>query len=325
VDVKHIRYFLSVATHKSFSKAAAELAIAQPAISRQIQLLEEELGVKVLFRTTRGVELTPAGEELYLKGGEIVESVDQLSRSLRSRAGQLHGKVSIGIPPSCTELLVPLIISHCQVELPDVELRIIEGITVFLEDMLGAGSIDLAVLSGIPAKPSTLYSSFAEEELVLVGSERLIGRCETDIDREELCGVNLIMTKAFRAGVAGQLSIDVELLRCAMEIDSVPAIKKIVASGFYATILPRSLITSVDQRAGMKIRSIASRPRRNLFIGAHPRLATSSAIRAVRDVIVGSVRTGLVMPNRGGHDRLDRPFDTYRGSLADALAQPLSA
>jgi LysR family transcriptional regulator, nitrogen assimilation regulatory protein len=294
VELKHIRYFVSVAKHKSFSKAALELTIAQPAISRQIQLIEEELGVKVLFRTTRGVELTESGEEFYRRGMEILESVDDLCRSVRSRAGTPKGKVAIGIPPSCTELLAPLIVSHCQQRLPEVELRIIEGLTVFLEDLLGAGRIDIAVLSGIPAKTSTLYSAFAEEEMVLVGTERLLGKDgEGDIGLEELCQLSLIMAKSFRAGVAEQLGIKNDLLRCAMEIDSVPATKKIVASGHYATILPRSLITPIDRECGVMVRSIASRPSRSLFIGAHPRLATSSAIKGVRDVLLGSVRNAL--------------------------------
>lgn len=304
MELKHIRYFMSVARHKSFSKAAAELMIAQPAISRQIQLLEEELGVKVLFRTTRGVELTPAGAELYRKGAEILDSVEQLSRSLRSQGTRLQGKVSIGIPPSCTELFAPVIMSCCQSELPDVELRIIEGMSVFLEDWLSIGKIDLAILSGIPSNAATLYSAFAEEELVVFGAERLIGRSAQEIACEELCDLDLIMAKAFRLSVAEQLGIDAQLLRCAMEIDSVPAIKKIVLSGHYATILPRSLITDIDRESGIMMRSIASRPRRNLFVSAHPRLATSSAIKAVRGVLLGPVRKALVGANQDGRDGL---------------------
>jgi LysR family nitrogen assimilation transcriptional regulator len=322
VELKHIRYFASVARHQSFSKAAAELKIAQPAISRQIQLLEEELGVKVLFRTTRGVELTAAGEELYRKGIEVLESMEQLSRSLRSRAGRTHGKVSIGIPPSCSELLAPLIINHCRAELPDVELSIIEGMTVFLDEWLGSGRIDLAILSGVPTKTSTLYSPFAEEELVLAGSKALIGRNADEISREELGSLDLILTKAFRMGVAQQMGIDVQLLRCAIEIDSVPAIKKIVASGHYATVLPRSLITQVDQDGGLVVRSLASKPRRTLFIGAHPRLATSSAIRAVRDVLLGSVRGALVVPDLSGKGC---PYDFYPGRQPSKAGEELPA
>ncbi|WP_162939734.1 LysR family transcriptional regulator [Neorhizobium sp. NCHU2750] len=139
VELKQIRYFVSVAKHKSFSKAATELLIAQPAISRQVQLLEEELGTKILFRTTRGVELTSTGEEVYRKGLAILESADELARSVKSQAERPQGKVSIGIPPSCTELFAPLIVEHCQDWLPGVELRIIEGMTVFLEGFLAAG------------------------------------------------------------------------------------------------------------------------------------------------------------------------------------------
>jgi DNA-binding transcriptional LysR family regulator len=83
-DLRRLRYFVAVARERNFTRAAERLSIAQPALSRQVRLLEQELGVELLVRTTHAVELTQAGEFLLERGADLLAAADELSRSVRS-------------------------------------------------------------------------------------------------------------------------------------------------------------------------------------------------------------------------------------------------
>src|SRR5580698_9806456 len=90
IEVRHLRYFLIVAEELHFSRAAERLHIAQPGLSQQIQALERDLGVRLLERTSRRVELTSAGRTLYQEGRRALASLEQ-AEALTRRVG--HGEV----------------------------------------------------------------------------------------------------------------------------------------------------------------------------------------------------------------------------------------
>src|SRR5204863_10011371 len=95
-DLRRLRSFLAVARERSFTRAAEQLHIAQPALSRQIRQLEQELGVRLLDRTTQYVEPTEAGHLLMERGAALCEEADRLRRDLRGFAGGQRGTLTIG-------------------------------------------------------------------------------------------------------------------------------------------------------------------------------------------------------------------------------------
>ena len=147
MDLKRVEYFVCVARLRSFSKAAQVLKLTQPAISRHIQALEQELRVRLLYRTTRGVVPTEAGEILLTQGETLLADAQRLRQALDAMGQAPEGAVAIGMPPTIAPALAPLTIGACKRAYPNISLHVIEGFSIFLEQSLLLGKIDLAVLS----------------------------------------------------------------------------------------------------------------------------------------------------------------------------------
>jgi DNA-binding transcriptional LysR family regulator len=111
VELRHLRYFLSVCRSGSFTKAAAQLRIAQPALSRQIQDLEDEIGVDLFRRSTRGVTLTPEGELFQREADRLLQDAGESVGKVRALARGEFGELHVGYSPSpTTEILSPTLV-----------------------------------------------------------------------------------------------------------------------------------------------------------------------------------------------------------------------
>src|SRR4051795_6550635 len=107
MELRHLRYFVAVAEERHFGRAAERLHIAQPPLSQQIRRLEAELGAPLLHRTTRRVELAPAGEVLLARAREILAAVDAAAEDARRAARGEFGRLAIGFTGSATYALLP--------------------------------------------------------------------------------------------------------------------------------------------------------------------------------------------------------------------------
>lgn len=148
MDLKKLMYFVRISEDGSLTRAAGVLRIAQPALSRQLRLLEEELGTKLFNRTKRGMTLTQDGDLLY---NSIVGPLRDLERSLltfRSYTSGIDGVVSIGMPPQLSYLLGPQLLLRMQKLAPKVKLRIVDGYSGQLRDLVARGIIHFALLEG---------------------------------------------------------------------------------------------------------------------------------------------------------------------------------
>ncbi|MGV7120400.1 LysR substrate-binding domain-containing protein [Sphingopyxis sp. 550A] len=124
IDMRHLRYFVAVVTHRSFRRAAAELNVSQPPLTRQIQQLEEILGVRLLERNSRGITLTAAGEAFYADARNILALVDQgATRANAIGQGQM-GRIDVGVFGSAIFDLIPRIVLAYREKFPDVEVSL---------------------------------------------------------------------------------------------------------------------------------------------------------------------------------------------------------
>jgi LysR family nitrogen assimilation transcriptional regulator len=146
MDLKQIEYFVRVAELGSFTRASTALSIAQPALSRQIRLLEVELRQTLLVRNGRGAAPTEAGKLLLEHGRGILHQVQRAREELGRVRGSLAGRVAIGLPSSLARMVtVPLTRAFRQ-QMPDAALSIREGLSVAMHESLLAGRLDIAVL-----------------------------------------------------------------------------------------------------------------------------------------------------------------------------------
>ncbi len=147
MELRHLRYFRAVAEERHFGRAAVRLHMAQPPLSQQIRQLESELGVTLLRRSTRKVELTPAGETYLARVRQILAAVDAAGEEAHRVDAGLEGRLVIGCVGSATYSLLPALARALREELPGIDFTFRgEMLVPDLADALRAGDIDLALL-----------------------------------------------------------------------------------------------------------------------------------------------------------------------------------
>lgn len=165
--LRHLRYFVTVAEERHFGRAAARLHMAQPPLSQQIRRLEAELGVELFVRTTRRVDLTPAGAAYLDRAREILEAVDQAAHEARRVAAGVVGHLAIGCVGSVTYSLLPALSRRLAQELPGVDFSF-RGEMLASEQVeaLRDGTIDLALLRPPVADGSLAVTTLRRDRLV---------------------------------------------------------------------------------------------------------------------------------------------------------------
>lgn len=250
MDLKQLEYFVRVAELGSFTRAAIALNIAQPALSRQIRLLEVELKQNLLTRNGRGAVPTEAGKLLLAHGRGILHQVDRAREELGQVRGSLAGRVALGLPTSLARALAVPLIRAFQTELPQATLSISEGLSVPMQESLINGRLDLAVLYNAQPVPELEISPLLEEDLLLVQrrSDFLPTESSPDaITLRELATLPLVIPtrpNAIRMQVESALANVGCRLNIALEIDGVSAILDLVANGSGAAVLSRNAVDS---------------------------------------------------------------------------------
>jgi DNA-binding transcriptional LysR family regulator len=169
MELRHLRYYVAVAEECHFGRAAQRLLIAQPPLSQQIKQLEAELGVQLLVRSTRRVELTPAGERYLVRAREILAGVDAAgAEAVRVAAGEV-GHVAIGFTGSATYELLPTLSRALRAALPGVELDLRgEQLTPSQVDGLLDGTLDVGLLRPPVGDAAVEVRQLRDEPLVAV-------------------------------------------------------------------------------------------------------------------------------------------------------------
>jgi len=290
MDLRQLRYFVGVVTAGSFNKAAEQLHVAQPALSRQIKALEDDLGVQLLFRTSHGVHLTDAGQRLRELADYLLRSAENVRVELSNLTKEPAGKVVVGLPPSLSTLVAPSLIEAARRAFPNVSIHVIEGLSVFLVDWIELGKIDIAVLTDPRQGHSIERRDLGFESMVLVGTpDKFEPEKKTatvhDTDRPDVIisnGFLRVMQPWYEAAGARQ--------RFAMELDSIPIIKSMIERGLYVTIVPFAMVHR--EVAAGRLRAL---PFANPHIQRHLILANSSrrpltqSMVAIGDLIAAEI------------------------------------
>jgi LysR family nitrogen assimilation transcriptional regulator len=268
MDLKQLAYFVRVAELGSFTRAAVALGVAQPALSRQVRLLEVELRQSLLLRNGRGALPTEAGKLLLAHGRGILHQVQRAQEELGRVRGALAGRVAVGLPTSLARVLtVPLTRAFRQA-MPEASLSISEGLSVALLESLLNGRLDIAVLYNAQAGADLDITPLMAEELVLVQA-RPPGLAEDPppgaIALRALAELPLVIPSrpnAIRMHVESELAGIGCRPRIALEIDGVSAILDLVADGAGSAVLSRNAVASSVRPSAFSLRPIGEPPLR---------------------------------------------------------------
>jgi LysR family transcriptional regulator, nitrogen assimilation regulatory protein len=241
MDYKQVRYFVHVADLRNMTRASSVLGISQPALSRQMKLLEQELGTELFHRHGHGVVLTGDGALFLdhctrlLSQFEDVRSVFKRTRK-RSR---LTGSVGIGMPVLMIRMFADPFVASFKEAYPGISLRIAEGFSALLHEWLLSGSMDLAILYGVRSSKVLIQERLLVEDLVLISPpDAPFARAGRSIHLHEIGNMPIILPHrphALRSIVdqTGFKPADV------IEVDALTLMVELARAGKGVTLLPR--------------------------------------------------------------------------------------
>jgi DNA-binding transcriptional LysR family regulator len=164
MELRQLRYFAAVARHRHFTRAADELHVTQSALSQQVRRLEEELGVELLRRETRGVALTSAGEDLLARADAILAEAARARADMDAHAGLLRGVVRVAADAAGTLALPPALAAFHRAR-PGIRIGLREGAAGEVAQLVRTGAVDLGVASLPPeAVPGGVHATALERE-----------------------------------------------------------------------------------------------------------------------------------------------------------------
>ncbi len=247
MGIKELRYFRAVVDLGTFSKAAAHLRIAQPALSRHIQRLEEELGVTLLQRTAKGVFPTAAGARLLERARELEDVLDITRREMSGFATDVTGSLRVGIQHPHSLAMGPSLVARFRDTFPSVSLYVLDGFNGDLLDRLLNKQIDVAIVQS-PSHPHTELkeSPLWQERIHLVGpasaaASPLFTASYASIG--DLVGLPIIMASqkhALRRLIDAAFLQQHRRFRPAIEADGSLMIFEMVKAGLGYTLMPSS-------------------------------------------------------------------------------------
>lgn len=253
MDLNQLRTLIHVAELGSLSKAADRLRIVQPALSRQIRMLEAELGVRLFDRHGRGMVLTERGAAALAHARRVIAEVDDLRLVGADSAATLSGHVAIGLPPTVADLVSVFYVSAMQQAYPNVTLRLISAYTGYLLDWLHRGDLDLAILYDPRQNRSLRSEPLLTERLYIVGAPGSGLDIRQPYPFQRLGeGVRLLLPSlrhGLRAIFESAASESGTVCNVILEADSYATLKDLVHAGMGYTILPYAPIRA-DIAAG---------------------------------------------------------------------------
>jgi DNA-binding transcriptional LysR family regulator len=244
MDLRHLRYFVAVAEERHFGRAAERLHMAQPPLSQQIRQLETELGVELLHRTTRRVDLTDAGRAYLERARAILADVDAAAHQARRVAAGTVGHLAIGCVGSVTYSLLPALSRRLVEELPGVDFSFRgEMLAPDQAEALRTGAIDVALLRPPAAGPWLTVHTLRRDRLVVaVPAGHPLAR-RARLRAADLAGADLIVHSADRRSV--MYDVVLGLLRDAgvephvrHEVGETSTLVTLVAGGLGVAIVP---------------------------------------------------------------------------------------
>ncbi|AET54587.1 tricarballylate utilization LysR family transcriptional regulator TcuR [Salmonella enterica subsp. enterica] len=251
MELRQLRYFVRIIETGSMGSAAQDLDIGVSALSQQMSRLENELAIRLLQRTSRGVTPTNAGLAFYSQAQLALRHADDAI--LAAREARLSGHVSVGMAPSTASILGIPFIHAMQENYADVRLHVVESLSGNLERMINTRQIDLAVVFQKDKILRWSARPILEEQLFLIGSHALLAALpDNPITPEQLAGIPLIMPSQ-RHGLRGRLdavcqehALNVEIVA---EIDGLALLMRAVRDGLGATLQPGAAISHLDNDA----------------------------------------------------------------------------
>lgn len=290
MELSQLRTLIHVAELGSLSKAAERLHVAQPALSRQIRLLEEELAVRLFERHGRGMVVTEQGQAVLAHALKVMAELEEIRATSQEKDGPLRGHVSIGMPPTAIDLLSEPLVAAFREHHPEATVRLVSAYSGHLLDWLQRGEIDISILYD-PKSAKTLRNiALLEETLFLIGPSDSGLSMEVPVDFAQVLDRPLLLPSLGHGlrSIVDKYALETgRTAHVPIEADSYTTLKHLVEKGHGYTILPlppiyQDLVAGTLRAAPLQNPT----PRRQLILSHPTDRPTSKLARFAAKVII---------------------------------------
>lgn len=298
MDLRQLNTFLAVAELGSLSRAADQLRIAQPALSRHIHRLEEELKTALFLRHGRGMVLTESGKKLRIRASGILRQVEETKKDLLDEVGIVRGQVAIGIPPTVSCLIASRLVERYLSQYPEVTLRVIQAFSGHLLEWLQHGEIDIAVVYSGHESTGIRFTPLLIEQLYFVPPASGARLGQQSVTLAEITDQPLVLPgpqQGLRQLIETAAHDQNVSLTIAVEADDFQLTKDLALKGLYGTILPLAAIQTEVAAKRLTAIPIGTPPlSRQLAIARLRGRRSSHAVRLFCDLMHREVQDMVV-------------------------------
>jgi LysR family hydrogen peroxide-inducible transcriptional activator len=290
MNLQELRYFTAVAEFRHFGRAAEACHVSQPTLSGQIRKLEEELGVTLLERTNKRVDLTPVGRQILDHAHRALAETGQIESVARAARDPLVGALRLGVIPTLAPYLLPLILEPLRKEYPGLTIELWEDQTRLLVEGLRSHRLDAAlVASPLGTLEFNEATLFAEPLVAVLSPGHALAKNET-VDESALADDLLVMAD-------GHCLVNHSLAACgakaglqsAMQAATLETLVNLVAAGYGTTLIPALAAPWIENRwlanRGVELRPLRQNSMRIILLASRPGFPRPQALRAIEKVV----------------------------------------
>lgn len=297
MDLKQLRALVTVAETGNVTKASTLLNIVQPAVSRQLRLLEEDLGTTLFDRGRHGMELTEAGRAMVEYARRIMNEVERARAEIKPTQGPVGGIVTIGLLPSTSDLLSSALINAVSQQYPGIRLRITVGYGGHLQQWLESGEVDAALLYDPKPTPTLQVKPLLEEGLWVVGLPAHKLRARKPVTFAWLAKQPLVLASAphgLRTLLEQAASLMGVSLNVVAETNAMNVQKSLVLAGHGVTVLP-SIAVVDDVARGLLSAAPLSEPaiQRKVVLAVPTTRQASAPVRCTVPLLVECMKRAI--------------------------------
>jgi LysR family hydrogen peroxide-inducible transcriptional activator len=301
MNLQELRYLVAVAEHRHFGRAAEACNVSQPTLSSQIRKLEIELGVTLLERTNKRVDITPVGSQILIHAQRALAEAGQMEAVARAARDPLIGPLKLGVIPTLAPYLMPMILKPLRQAYPGLTIELWEDQTRALIEGLRNHRLDAALLATPPDAPEiTEIALFDEPLLAALPLDHPLAAART-VGAESLADEMLVLADghclAIHALAACGKSSHARngsphrrtALQNSMQAATLETLVNLVAAGYGATLIPALAAGSLGQR-GIALRPLAGQSFRTIRLASRPGFPRPQALRALEKTIRRAIK-----------------------------------
>ncbi|WP_058185609.1 LysR substrate-binding domain-containing protein [Terracidiphilus gabretensis] len=304
MNLQDLRYLVALAEHRHFGRAAESCNVSQPTLSSQIRKLEDGLGVKLLERTNKRVDLTPVGSQIVQHARQALAAAREMETVASASRDPLVGPLRLGVIPTLAPYLMPLILQPLRRDYPELMIELWEDQTRALIEGLRGHKLDAALLATAAGAPEiTEIELFREPLLAALPPNHRLARAKT-VKEESITAELMVLAEGHclanqALAACGHKSNALRSpLQNSMQAATLETLVNLVAAGYGATLIPALAVSSLSHRE-IVIRPLAGDSARTIRLASRPGYARPQALRAIEKVIRGAVEPILSpLPNR---------------------------